>query len=290
MEGWWHLQASFTRAPEMSPAQYTLKITTTLLAMAALAGCAGNGQGLDANGSAAGSGDGGGPLTADFQSIQDNIFTPICTKCHLGAGAPEGMQLDATHSYAAIVGVPSAEQPNLKRVDPGDPDSSYIIHKLEGGPAITGERMPFGGPYLSQAMIDVVRQWVTNGAQKSPTSVSLEASIRAVQHFGVASTAPDNDAIVSATPAQIIVAFNGDIDSTLLNETTVTVTRVDGRQAAVPVVISLPAGNPSAVLIKPRTALTNGTYSVMLQGSLANMSAQSLGNNYSFTFTVDVLP
>ncbi len=37
-----------------------------------------------------GSGNGGGGLTADFQSIQDNVFTPICTKCHQGAGAPEG--------------------------------------------------------------------------------------------------------------------------------------------------------------------------------------------------------
>ena len=77
-----------------------------------VAGCAGNGQGLDQNGqpiSAGGSPT--GPITADLQSIQDNVFTPICSKCHIGASAPEGLQLDAAHSYDFLVGVPSVEQP-----------------------------------------------------------------------------------------------------------------------------------------------------------------------------------
>ncbi len=272
----------------MPPPQYKLKLTA-LLAVAAVSGCAGNGQGLDANGNPAGSGGGGsGTLTADFQSIQDNIFTPICTKCHIGAGAPEGMQLDAAHSYAAIVGVASAEQPNVKRVEPGDPDSSYIIRKLEGSSGITGQRMPYGGPYLPQSTIDVIKQWILNGAQKSPTSMGLEAAVKAVQRFDVATTAPDNGSILSEAPSQIIVAFNGDIDSNLLNETTVKLMRMDGQP--VPIAISLPTGNPAAIVIKPRAPLTNGTYRVMLQGTLANMSAQALGNDSFFTFTVDVLP
>jgi len=90
-----------------------------LMLLAGAAGCAGNGQGLDQNGqpiSAGGST--GGPVTADFQSIQNNVFTPICSKCHIGGGAPEGLQLDAAHSYNLLVGVPSAEQPSLLRVNP----------------------------------------------------------------------------------------------------------------------------------------------------------------------------
>ena len=70
-------------------------------------GCAGNGKGLDQNGQPIGSGGAtGGPVTADFQSIQDNVFTPICAQCHIGASAPEGLQLDAGHSYNLLVGVP----------------------------------------------------------------------------------------------------------------------------------------------------------------------------------------
>src|SRR5215475_757058 len=117
----------------MSSAGYKLKTTIAALVASALSGCAGNGNGLDANGNPVGPGGGGStPLTADFASIQANVFTPICTKCHIGASAPEGLQLDADHSYALLVGVASNEQPLVKRVEAGDPDSSYIIRKLQG--------------------------------------------------------------------------------------------------------------------------------------------------------------
>ena len=284
----------------MSHAEHKSSIAPTLIAAAALAGCAGNGKGLDASGNPVSGGGGGTPLTATFQSIQDNVFTPICTACHIGASAPEGLQLDAAHSYSLLVGVASAEQPAVLRVASGDPDSSYIIQKLEGASTISGERMPRGGPYLSQATIDVIRQWITSGAPQGATAMGLESSIKAVQHFGVASTSPDNASIVSMEVSQIVVAFNGDIDSNLLNGTTVIVERIGGVVAGLPAgdastatvaaAISVPTGNPTAILIKPRMPLSNGTYRVTLQGSLANMSAQALGNDYSFTFTVDALP
>jgi methionine-rich copper-binding protein CopC len=272
-----------------------------LLAVAAT-GCAGNGNGLDANGNPVTPGSGGGtPLTADFKSIQDNVFTPICTKCHIGAGAPEGLQLDAANSYAALVSVPSAEQPAVMRVAPGNPANSYIIRKLQGTAGISGGQMPLGGPYLPQSTIDVISQWITAGAPKPVAAMSLDASVKAVQHFNVATTSPASGSIVSMAVPQIVVAFNGDIDSTLLNNTTVTLTRTDAAPSMqalqsmqamaplVPVTTTVPAGNPSAILITPRTTLSNGTYRVTLLGSLANMNAQALGTDYSFTFTVDVL-
>jgi hypothetical protein len=269
------------------------RIMVALLAAAAT-GCAGNGNGLDANGNPVTPGGGGTPLTADFKSIQDNVFTPICTKCHIGAGAPQGLQLDAAHSYDLLVGVASNEQPTLLRVKANDPDNSYLVHKLEGGPGISGAQMPADGPpYLPQSTIDVIRQWITNGAQKpAAAAMSLEPSIKAVQRFSITTTSPDDGSIVSMVMPQIVVAFNGDIDSTLLSNTTVTLARTDVPQAMgapLPATTTVPAGNPSAILITPQTPLTNGTYRVTLQGSLANMSAQALGTDYSFTFTVDAL-
>ncbi len=162
----------------MSSAGY--KTIFALLTTAAISGCAGNGKGLDANGNPlTPGGDGTAPLTADFQSIQDNVFTPICSKCHIGAGAPEGLQLDAAHSYALLVGVPSTENPAVLRVDSGNPDSSYIIQKLQGSSGIIGQQMPLGGPYLPQSTIDVIRQWITNGAPNGAAAgMSLEASIK----------------------------------------------------------------------------------------------------------------
>src|ERR1700730_7392608 len=92
-----------------------------------------------------------------------------CGACHTGGGAslPASMDLTPANIYASIVGVASVEQPTLKRVNPGNPDTSYVVLKLEGAAGITGARMPFGGPYLDQATIDQVRAWVTAGAQNN---------------------------------------------------------------------------------------------------------------------------
>jgi hypothetical protein len=83
-----------------------------------IAACAGNGNGngLDANGQPLAAGSSGSlpPLSADFASIQANIFTPICSVCHVGGGAPEGLRLDAADSFNLLVGVPSAEVPSLR--------------------------------------------------------------------------------------------------------------------------------------------------------------------------------
>jgi hypothetical protein len=257
-----------------------------------MSGCAGNGNGLDSNGNPVTSGGGSGVLTADFQSIQDNVFTPICTKCHQGAGAPQGLQLDATHSYAALVSVHSSEQPAVLRVAPGDPASSYLIRKLTNTGGISGVQMPANGPpYLPQATIDVISQWITNGAPQAAAAQGIEAAVKSVQRFAVASTSPDNDSIVSEAIPQIIVGFNGDIDSTLINNTTVTVDTAGSAQPGDPVLVSLavPTGNSTTLVIRPQAPLTNGTYRVTLHGSLANLNAQALGSDVSFTFTVDAL-
>ena len=128
----------------------------------ALAGC-GSGDGMN-NGPAAG---GTLPPVAGLQptlaSIQDNVFTPICTGCHAGAGAPQGLQLTAGNSAANLINVQSPQDPSLVRVIPGDPDHSLLIQKLEGTQTV-GARMPRGGPFLDQSTINVIRQWITNGA------------------------------------------------------------------------------------------------------------------------------
>jgi hypothetical protein len=97
------------------------------------------------------------------------VFSPRCAGCHNGSQPPGGalpgsLDLRAGSSFASLVAVPSLEQPTLARVAPGAPDSSYLIHKLEGAPGISGARMPFGGPFLDQAIIDEVKSWIAAGA------------------------------------------------------------------------------------------------------------------------------
>jgi hypothetical protein len=53
--------------------------------------------------------------------------------------------------------------PSLKRVDPGDPDNSYLVQKVEGTAAVGG-RMPLGGSRIPQEEIDLIRQWISEGA------------------------------------------------------------------------------------------------------------------------------
>src|SRR4051812_6597413 len=86
-----------------------------------LASCGGSGMGLDENGRPGNGGSGGSTLTADLQSIQDHVFTPICTACHAGAAAPLGLRLDEASAFAMLVNAPSVEVPSLRRVSPGNP-------------------------------------------------------------------------------------------------------------------------------------------------------------------------
>ncbi len=266
------------------------------LLLGCAAGCAGNGQGLDQNGQPISDGGGGTTaITADFQSIQDNVFTPICSKCHIGASAPEGLQLDAGHSYNLLVGVASVEQPGLQRVFPGNPDSSYMVHKIEGLPGITGGQMPLGETPLPQTTIDAMRQWITNGAPNAPAAAAASGI------FAVQTTVPLDKSIVRSAPARILVAFTADVDASLVNDTSVTLERIDGPQSVVsgaaqrmPARSALAAHNSAVLVITPDAVLAPGIYRVTLRGSggggLANMSAAALGADSTFEFTVEAAP
>ena len=74
-----------------------------------------------------------------------------------------GLDLRAATGFASLVNTPSS-QTALLRVAPGDPEASYLIHKVDGRAGIVGSRMPQGGPFLSTEQIDVIRSWITAGA------------------------------------------------------------------------------------------------------------------------------
>ncbi len=287
-----------------------------MLAVAAsLAGCAGSGEGLNDDGLPKGSSSSSssGELTADFESIQEHVFTPICSPCHSGGGAPEGLMLDAAHSYNLLVGVPSTEVPTLDRVKAGDPDNSYIILKIQGSPGIVGARMPFDETPLPQSTIDVIRQWIANGAPQG-TPAAASGNLKAMQRiqalanatpapFNVTQTSPLDGAVVDTPISHIMVAFNQEVDATLVNYTNLTVERVGSAQVPaagdiqtvrIPSYAALAEGNPAAIIIKPAAPLLPGTYRVTVRGAgggaLAGLNAQPLGSDYSFTFTTDAAP
>jgi Ca2+-binding RTX toxin-like protein len=99
----------------------------------------------------------------DYTSDIQPVFTNRCTGCHSGGGAPQGLRLDAANSYANLVNVPSNEVPSLLRVEPGNPDDSYLVQKIEGTASVGG-RMPLGGTPLNAETIALIRQWISEGA------------------------------------------------------------------------------------------------------------------------------
>ncbi|MBN1239784.1 MAG: hypothetical protein JXB36_14870 [Gammaproteobacteria bacterium] len=239
-----------------------------------------------------GGGNGGGnpALEATFQSIQDNVFTPICTACHAGASAPLGLRLDEDNSYGLLVGVASVQQPDLQRVEPGNPDDSYLIHKLEGTAAVGG-RMPLNGTPLPQADIDVIRQWITDGAQDATPAEPPAAPIK------VSSLSPLPDSTMTELPANVTAMFDRDPDAATVNAETFLLERSggdgtfdDGNEVAVAAAsIDVPAENPqTAVLDLAGVDSVDDVYRVRLLGAGASMildlDANALDGEFAGTF------
>ena len=100
--------------------------------------------------------------------IQTEIFDVDCATsgCHAGSGSFGGLDLSSVDdSYTNLVGVPATLDENLLRVDPGNPDESFLIHKLEGTGA--GSQMPLNAQPLSDDEIQLVRDWIAEGAPRS---------------------------------------------------------------------------------------------------------------------------
>jgi hypothetical protein len=196
-----------------------MRTRTALFGMSVvlIAGCAGNGEGLDENGRPAEQDDGTG-LTPDFESIQANVFTPICTTCHSGAAAPLGLRLDEGASYALLVNAPSTEVPTLLRVNPGNPDASYLIQKLEGT-APVGGRMPLGGAPLPAETVAVIRQWISDGAP-APQSTGSGAPV-------LSAAWPLEGSSMQSKP-EIVIAADRELDTSLLDAGIVKLIRSGG--------------------------------------------------------------
>ncbi len=110
---------------------------------------------------------GGGPPdpNATFTRVQGEVFSVSCalSGCHSGASPTGGMNLTAGVAYGNIVRVHSTERADLNRIEPGDPDRSYMVKKLRGDPDIVGSPMPLIGS-ISAAQRQLVIDWVRRGA------------------------------------------------------------------------------------------------------------------------------
>ena len=124
------------------------------------------------------------PEEATFEAVVERVLKPSCTfgSCH--AAAPKNIaNLDLTPAAAcsALVNKPSCLFPDRMRVVPGSPETSFFFHKLSGdglhemptGDCSTSETptnllMPYGASALADADLELVHNWIANGANCTP--------------------------------------------------------------------------------------------------------------------------
>lgn len=114
----------------------------------------------------------GAPIT--LSGSAQPIFTASCASagCHAPPGQ-QGLILSAGQTFSETVNV-TARQSALRLVLPSRPDSSYLVHKIQGthlGPPAngSGSRMPEGCTVncLTRAQINRIRNWILQGAQNN---------------------------------------------------------------------------------------------------------------------------
>lgn len=116
---------------------------------------------------------GGGPIShaADIQPIwDDNCLRAV--GCHVAGGAVPNLETDA---YNNVINAASAVA-TASLVTPGDPTTSYLMHKLDAthsldanlggcGCAGAGNSMPSGANLLPEGPRTLIRDWITQGAE-----------------------------------------------------------------------------------------------------------------------------
>jgi hypothetical protein len=224
------------------------------------------------------------PLMATFDSIQANIFTPLCATCHSGPNPPVNLNLDSTHSFNDLINVPSTEQPTIVRVKPGDPMNSFLVQHIQSD-----------GDGASPTDLTFIEQWITDGAPPGATAMSM------TDKFQVASVEPDTGGQLGVAPPHLIVGFTQELDASRIDGTSAVLERMAndvGANVKIAAQATIPAGNPRALIVTPNSPLVPGSYRLMIDpidgtavGSIgsASLTAPMRGESGRVVTLFDVL-
>jgi hypothetical protein len=112
-----------------------------------------------------------------WSSIFENVIEPACGRtCHGPSGVDQreesALDLSATDvAYDALVNAPveglacAGTGAASVRVAPGEPDRSLLLMKLES-PSPCGDPMPSSTDLLPAVMLDIIRTWIEEGANR----------------------------------------------------------------------------------------------------------------------------
>jgi hypothetical protein len=166
-----------------------------------------------------------------------------------------------------LVNVASSEVSSLLRVNPGNPDESYLVQKIQGNAAV-GERMPLGQAALPQDRIDLVRQWIAGGAAQG---------VSAPDNLTVTSSIPEAGELAAQGMNRITVVFAGEVDPALASSGTFELR--DGLDQPVRIVQArVPAGRTHVVELTLAQGLPAGSYQLTVRGAGAVALADIAGH------------
>jgi hypothetical protein len=177
-----------------------------------------------------------------------------------------------------LVGVASSQDPGTQRVNPLNPNLSYLIQKLEG-PGVSGGMMPPNGT-VAQADIDVIRQWITAGA--------VDDRVQASTPIRVSSLSITPGTTLAAAPTQIIAGFDREPIAATVNTSTFILEASNGAAIA-GTTVTVPAATPRmANMNLNAVVLADDTYIIRLLGSggsvIMDMDSNALDGEFSGGF------
>ncbi len=129
------------------------------------------------------------PALGSAQSTAESvsaIFQANCTVgCHSGSNPSANLDLSGSPSdlVTALAGVdplnPAAQAKGYKLIDPGYPHKSFILYKCAypewddqyGMEVAEGQSMPVNQSSLEKEEVELIRQWILNGAKATGTAV-----------------------------------------------------------------------------------------------------------------------
>lgn len=201
------------------------------------------------------------PLFAqvDYGDSIQPIFTARCNSCH-----SMGQNTFNSSSYAAVMASTSAANKyNTKHVIPNDANGSPLVDKIEPNPD-HGTRMPQGGT-LSADEINLIRQWISEGANEVATNTEGEGSL------------PDEFKLVGNFPNPFNPGTQIRFDVPIASQYTISIYTVHGQlvtelvgtvsagRAQVPVNLS---SAPTGIYLYKVTALANGSSTLIGTGRM----------------------
>lgn len=107
-----------------------------------------------------------GDRSISFQGDIEPLLMSNCALagCHAPPQIQHALDLRIGKAHGSLVGVTSQQCPSVPRVDPGNPGNSYVLDKLLGVGLCAGFQMPLNTAPLAPAEIDLISEWICQGA------------------------------------------------------------------------------------------------------------------------------